>query len=161
MAGDGASLSHRPWTRFLPSRRLLIIVAVGLALLTAATVVAVNSRAHLDRTRSSLDATRAELHHTLAQVAGARNVLAAADAHSEAAAHTLAGLSAQLSTDQAHLAQAQINQYSKGVSISELDTCLAGVEQALNQIALGNQSGAATTLDGVAANCRSAEPSGP
>ena len=32
--------------------------------------------------------------------------------------------------------------FAKGVSISQLDTCLSGVEQALNQISLGDQSGA-------------------
>ena len=47
---------------------------------------------------------------------------------------------------------------TQGVSISNLDTCLAGVEKALNQIALANQTGAAATLQGVASNCRAAEP---
>ncbi len=47
-----------------------------------------------------------------------------------------------------------------GVNIANLDTCLAGVNQALNEISLGDQSGAGAILDRYAGNCQAAEPSG-
>jgi hypothetical protein len=89
----------------------------------------------------------------------ARAQLAVDTAQSNQAGHTLSTESAQLAADQAQLAQAQAGVYAQGVSISDLDTCLSGVEESLNQLSLGNESGAATTLSGVAATCQDAEPS--
>ena len=139
---------------------LRVAWAVGVVALVVALVVAFDSHDQLNQNRSSLTATRAELVHTRAQVTGARRVLGTVTTQSAAAARTLASVSAQLAADQAQLARAQADLFTNGVSISQLDTCLAGVEQALNQIALGNESGAESTLDGVASNCRGAEPAG-
>ncbi len=140
-------------------RRLLLTTVVATAVLIAAVVVGVSAHHHLQQTRSSLASTRAELRHTLAQVAVARAQLTAASGRAETAAHGLASATAQLAADQARLARAQADVFAKGVSISQLDTCLAGVEAALNQISLGDQSGAGASLSGVAAHCRAAEPS--
>ena len=65
----------------------------------------------------------------------------------------------QLAADQAQLARAQADVFAQGVSISDLDTCLSGVEKSLNQISLDDQTGAAATLSGVASNCKEAAPS--
>jgi hypothetical protein len=139
-------------------RLLLVYVVVSMMLLTA--VVGVQANRQLTRTDASLAAVRGQLQRTTAQVATARSQLATAAAHSEADQRTLHTESAQLAADQAQLAQAQADVHAKGVSIGQLDLCLSGVEQALNQIAVGDQAGAVTTLHGVAANCMNAEPSG-
>ena len=143
-----------------PRWRLVTAYVVVAVLLMVAVVVGVQANRQLGRTDDSLQAVRGQLRTTTAQVAVARAQLAAADARTEAAQRTLDAESAQLASDQAQLAKAQAGVHAKGVSIGELDTCLSGVEKALNQIAVGDQSGAASTLDGVSANCQNAEPSG-
>jgi hypothetical protein len=150
-----AALRRRRRRRHL----LLVYVVVSMMLLTAV-VVGVQANRQLTRTDASLAAVRGQLQRTTAQVATARSQLATAAAHSEADQRTLHTESAQLAADQAQLAQAQADVHAKGVSIGQLDLCLSGVEQALNQIAVGDQAGAVTTLHGVAANCMNAEPSG-
>ena len=67
--------------------------------------------------------------------------------------------SSQLSGLDDRLALSQSNVLSQGVRISDLDACLSGVEQALNQISLGNSAGAGSTLSQVGPECTGAEPS--
>jgi hypothetical protein len=136
------------------------VVALVVAALVAAVVVAFVSHGQLRRADSTLATTRSELRHTLAAVAASRTELLAVTGRAEVAGQTLTAAAAQLATDQTRLAQAQADEFYQGVSINQLDLCLAGVEKSLNQISLGNTSSAAATLEGVAANCRSAEPTG-
>jgi hypothetical protein len=89
----------------------------------------------------------------------AETTWAAVSAQATSAAQLLATETTQLALVQSQLASAEADVFANGVSINDLDTCLSGVEQALNQISLDDQSGAATTLDGVAASCRGALPS--
>ncbi len=147
--------SKRPGRRHRP-----VAYAVELLVLAAALVTAVDLHAQLGRTNGSLTSTRAELHRTIGQVAVAREELATVSDQSNAAARTLETETVQLAADQQQLSDAEASIHAKGVSISDLVTCLSGVERALNQISLGNQSGAATTLNGVSSSCRSARPSG-
>jgi hypothetical protein len=151
---DGAALHRR--TR----RRLAVTYAVGGVMLVAAVVAAFAVHARLGRTDGSLASTGAELHRTIAQVAVARKDLAAVSNQSTVAVSVLSTESAQLAADQQQLAAAEATIHAKGVSISDLDTCLSGVEKALNQISLGDRGGAAATLGGVSASCQRAQPSG-
>jgi hypothetical protein len=137
----------------------LIVCLVGVVLLSASIAVGVEAHAQQHRTDAAITATRARLSQSDTLLIEARAQLAVDTAQSDQAGHTLATESAQLATDQAQLANAQAGIYAQGVSISDLDTCLSGVEESLNQLSLGNESGAATTLSGVAATCKDAEPS--
>jgi hypothetical protein len=161
-AEQSRALDVEPVRRRVIGRRWVLPVAyaVGAVMLVAAVVVGVNAHAELNRARSSVSSTRAELRHAQGLVVEAKAGLTKYGGQADAARRALASTSAQLSADQAKLAADQVDVFSKGVSISQLDTCLSGVEQALNQISLGDPTGAATTLNGVAANCRAAEPSG-
>jgi len=161
-AEQGKALELEPAAPEESSRRWLIPVAygAGAVMLVLAGLVGINAHAQLNRTHASVASTRGELQHALSLVADTRTELAKVTGLADAAGRTLATASAQLTADQAKLAADQADVFSNGVSISQLDTCVAGVEQALNQISLGDQSGAAATLNGVAANCRAAEPSG-
>jgi hypothetical protein len=137
----------------------LVVCLVGVVLLSASTAVAVEAHAQQHRTDAALASVRARLSQMDTLLIEARAQLAVDTAQSNQAGHTLSTESAQLAADQAQLAQAQAGVYAQGVSISDLDTCLSGVEESLNQLSLGNESGAATTLSGVAATCQDAEPS--
>lgn len=140
-------------------RRLTVVYAVVVALLVSGTIVAIGAHGRLHTTDDQLTAVRIRLHQTIGRAQRADRSLAAVTAQSAAAATTLATETSQLAAAQAQLASAEVNVFTNGVSINQLDTCLAGVERALNQISLNDQQGAATSLDGVAAACRAAEPS--
>jgi chromosome segregation ATPase len=64
----------------------------------------------------------------------------------------LLGAQTSLSAAQAHVSQ-------QASLITSLQTCLAGVEKALNQLATGRQSGAIAALQGVSSSCAQAEAS--
>ena len=64
----------------------------------------------------------------------------------------LLGAQTSLTAATAHVTQ-------QALLISSLRTCLAGVEQALNALAVGKQSGAIAALNSVAADCSATEAS--
>jgi hypothetical protein len=66
--------------------------------------------------------------------------------------------SSELAIDQSHLSAAEADITTKGVNISDLNTCLSGVQQALNEISLGDRPAAVTSLDRVGPTCQAAEP---
>ena len=132
--------------------------AVVIVALAVAVAVGATSRAHLHRTDTQLTAVRARLHQTVGRARVAESALGAVTGQATAAARVLATETQQLASVQSQLAATEANVFANGVSINDLDTCLSGVEQALNEISLGDQHGAATTLNGVAASCRAATP---
>jgi len=136
------------------------VLAYGLiaVVLAVAVSVAFGARDRLHGTDTQLVATRARLAGTVSRAHRAEVALGAVTAQSAAAAHTLATETSQLASVQAQLAATEANVSADGVSINNLDTCLSGVEQALNEISIDDQHGAASTLDGVAVSCRAAEP---
>jgi hypothetical protein len=140
-------------------RRLGWTYAVVLVVLAAGVAMGVSSRAQLQRTDAGLTAMRARLHQTVGRARQAESTLAAVTAQASSAAHLLSTETAQLASVQSQLASTEANVFANGVSINDLDTCLSGVEQALNEISLNDQHDAATTLNGVAASCRAAAPS--
>jgi hypothetical protein len=58
----------------------------------------------------------------------------------------------RLSAAQAHVTQ-------QASLITSLQSCLVGVEQALNELAVGNQTSAIAALNGVSTSCTAAEAS--
>jgi hypothetical protein len=130
---------------------VVVVVAVAVA-------VGLSGRAHLQRTDTDLTATRARLHVAVDRARAAETRFTTVTAEATSAASLLTTETAQLASVQAQLASTEANVFANGVSINDLDTCLSGVERALNQISLNDQVDAASTLDGVAASCRAAAP---
>jgi ABC-type transport system involved in cytochrome bd biosynthesis fused ATPase/permease subunit len=160
--GTGPEVADASPHRARPRRTrwLGCALVVAAALLVGTTVIGSVSHHHLQQTDSALAAQRAELRRTESQLAVAQSELTTVQGQSDATGRILSSESTQLATDQARLARAQADLFDQGISISELDTCISGVEKSLNQIALGVQAGAVATLESVAGNCQSAEPSG-
>jgi hypothetical protein len=65
----------------------------------------------------------------------------------------------QLLGAQTSLAAAKAHVTQQALLISSLKTCLAGVEQALNELAVGKQPGAIAALNSVSVSCSAAEAS--
>lgn len=139
-------------------RRLMMALSAALLVLAALVVVGAVAHGNLEHTTATLGVERIRLSQSDAQLNAARHRLAAVESQSDTAGRALSAASSRLATAQSQLARAQADVSTQGVSISNLDTCLAGVEKALNQLALADQPGAVATLQSVASNCRAAEP---
>ena len=61
----------------------------------------------------------------------------------------------------AQVSQDQAGQLIEAATIAALDTCLGGVEAAVNQTALGDGAGAAQSLAAVTSNCQAVQGGGP
>jgi hypothetical protein len=145
------------------SRAVPLVHAVALAFLLTALLVGVAvglvTHASLDGANGQLDAARAGLLHSQDdQQAAALRLRALSDA-ATADAFALGIDTNQLSGLDNQLALSHANVVSQGVRISDLNACLSGVEQALNQISLGDAVGAGNTLSQVGPECTAAEPS--
>ncbi len=147
-----------PVGRDRTGRRLVMALSAGLLVLAALVVVGAVAHGNLEHTAAALGVERIRLAQSDAQLNAARHRLTAVQSQSDTAGRALSAASSRLATAQSQLARAQADVSTQGVSISNLDTCLAGVEKALNQLALADQPGAAATLQSVASNCRAAEP---
>jgi hypothetical protein len=157
MDTEGEPTSKDPRAR--SSHRLLgILSLLGLVAAALAIVVAVGTQLAITNTDDAVKVTRAHLHAAKKTLDELQVQLAATKAQSTAAGITLAGESAELAKEQAALANAQSNIVANGVNISALDSCLSGIEQVLNQIAVNNVAGATSTLSSVQGTCQSARP---
>jgi hypothetical protein len=94
---------------------------------------------------AQLDEVRRDLSILKAQVGSDTTALSQDTLH-------LLGAQTSLDAAKAHVTQ-------QALLISSLKTCLAGVEQALNELAVGKQPGAITALNSVSASCSAAEAS--
>jgi len=173
-----------------PRRRLVVMAvgALAVALVVAGVVSDLQVRSELGQAQSSLTATRANLRATLShlsliearllsttsdrdtlgielkltawELAGAESTLAGTRAQLATTQNSLTNTQNSLSTTQSSLANANTGLYLQGLNIGTLDTCLGGVEKALNQIAVNDQNGAVKSLSAVASSCQAVQGQG-
>ncbi len=130
---------------------------LAVALVVAALLGVAGLRAD-HATGDALAARRSALHVATEQLAAARAGLVSARAQAGAAGHALDADAAALAGDQHALAKAQSDVTANGISIGQLDQCLADVQQALNSVSLGDLSQAASLLAAATPVCRAAAP---
>ena len=124
-------------------------------------------RSELRQARSTLQVTRVHLALTVGKLSSVEATLgkttsqrAALQVELTTTSQELATAKASLSTTQAGLSDANKSLASQGVNIAKLNTCLGGVERALNQIAVGNNSGAVASISGVSSSCQALQGQG-
>jgi len=134
------------------------VMVVGLALLIGLTLWGARLRAEDAAANRRLDAGRAAVRHTLA-------VLRSTEAHlvSEDGARTRATATLDLETTllrgtEADLTREQSTITAQGVDITELSSCLAGVQVALNAVSLGDDARAIASLQAAGPACLAARP---
>jgi hypothetical protein len=132
------------------------LLAVTLGLLVADQVTA-DDRSH--RAQASLGVTRQEARSVSAQLAELRRGLSVLETQVGNDTTALSQDASQLLGAQTSLAAAQAHVTQQSSLITSLQTCLVGVEQALNQLAVGRQKGAIASLNSVASSCAAAEAS--
>jgi hypothetical protein len=142
---DLTDASRLPTSEERP-RRYRAAVGVTLITLVLIAIGVVATYQQHERVEPSLNSARSELVQTLDRLSEVRS--------------QLGSTTALLTQDKAKLADTEARNFLQGVNISDLHLCLAGVERALNQFALGDRSGATATLATVATLCREARPAG-
>ena len=145
-----------PAARRVPRIRLrqLVVPVLVLAVVGVLGGVAVTLRHQTQATDARLAGVRAQLHQTARELAQAQATLQATEAQAGAVQVSVTAATAQLQAVQGQLSQAELSQFIGGVTISALQTCLGGVQLALNELGLGNEAAAVAQLQPVAASCR-------
>jgi septal ring factor EnvC (AmiA/AmiB activator) len=129
------------------------LVAVVLAV---ASLLVVSDRSARTEIRSA-DVSLASAQHQLAGVRSQLSIverhLAGARAWRAGVTHSFDSAQSTLASTESALSQAQANVHSQGVDIGKLDACVGAVEQALNQISVGQTSGGLATLRASSSSC--------
>ena len=148
-----------------PTRRFrwfvgLAVFAVFAAGLGYVTGNEVQANTQFDQTHHSLDTTRHHIAIVLGDLAVVRHGLRIIDGQITAGSVALAQDTSELKAVQTALVNAQANVSHQTVTIGNLQTCLGGVEQALNALAVADQNQAISALNSVTTSCASVVASG-
>jgi septal ring factor EnvC (AmiA/AmiB activator) len=108
------------------------------------------------QSQASLTVTRQTLRATRSDLASLQHVLSALDTSIDQSQSALASNVGQLQAVEAALQKSEQVVTQQGSSIVALQSCLGGVEEALNALSVGDQGSAIRALDKVSANCQSA-----
>lgn len=141
---------RRRWTVLVASMALLGLV-VGSLLYDAA-----QANHRYDHARHVLAVTRGTTGVVARDLAVARTDLHLVTQQVGSDTTALAQDTSQLEGARSALSSAQAHVYEQASLLGSLHQCLAGVEQALNALAVGNQSKAADALKWVTAPCSTA-----
>jgi hypothetical protein len=153
-------LTEPPRQRRVP--RWVLGVAAG-ALLAAALgpLIAdqVTAYDRYNRAQAALGVTRQNTDTVSAQLADLRHDLSVLETQVGSDTTALNQDASQLLGAQTSLAAAQTHVTQQASLITSLQTCLVGVEQALNALAVGKQAKAIVALNSVSTSCTAAEAS--
>jgi hypothetical protein len=116
----------------------------------------VQANTQFDQAHHSLDVTQHNLDSVLAQLAAAQRNLAVRKSGVLGDSAALAKDTSELQGVEKALLSAQTNVTHQTSTIGDLTFCLGGVEQALNALAVADQSRAIASLNAVATGCSQA-----
>lgn len=139
------------------------MVAVVAAVLVAAGLLATSAWSARRQARAAdraTAATRAQVRSVDHQIDRIDAGLAQVTARSRRAETALESANRSLAALRFELAATQAHQFDEGVSIGAVQSCLGGVQAALNDIALGFPGQATAALHKVAGSCATAGASG-
>ena len=111
------------------------------------------------RAQTALGVTLQGARHAGAQLDDVRRDLSILKTQVGSDSTALSQDTSQLLGAQTSLAAAKAHVSQQALLIGSLKTCLVGVEQALNELAVGKQAGAIAALNSVSASCSAAEAS--
>ena len=133
-----------------------VLFAAALGLLLADQV---HARAQYGRTHTSLGVTKQRTRTTSKQLRDLSRDLSVLKTQVGSDTTALSQDRSQLLGAQTSLSAAQAHVTQQASLITSLQGCLVGVEQALNELAIGNQASAIAALNAVSASCTAAEAS--
>jgi hypothetical protein len=152
--------AHRPRL----SRRAKWVVGLGAAAIFVAALGSllddqVQARAQYGRTHAALGVTQQRTHTVTVQLEELSRDLSVLRTQVGSDTTALSQDSSQLLGAQTSLSAAEAHVTQQASLITSLQSCLVGVEQALNELAIGNQANAIAALNAVSASCAAAETS--
>jgi hypothetical protein len=148
-----------------PPHRLRSLVRWGVALATTALFLLalgwliddqVHAHEKTDRAQAALTVTRHHAADVRLQLAKLRHDVEVLVTRVGSDTTAFNQDAAQLKAAQSELAATQVDVSQNTSRIAALHTCLGGVEQALNALAVGSQANAITELSSVATSCSTA-----
>ncbi len=142
------------WVRWVMGIAAGALVATALGYLIADQEQA---RDQYGRSHTALGVTRQRAHAVSAQLAEVRRDLSLLETQVGSDTTALSQDASELLGAQTSLASAQSHVTQQASLISSLQTCLVGVEQALNALAVGKQANAIAALNSVSTSCTAAE----
>ncbi len=144
---------RRPRARWILVALVIAVLAATFGYLAGNEVQA---NTQFDQTHRSLDTTRGHIHSVLSELASVRRQLGTVDGQVKADGAALAQDTSQLQGVKKALTDAQAHVTQQASTIGNLQTCLGGVEQALNALAVADQNHAIDALDAVSTSCAQA-----
>jgi hypothetical protein len=145
--GDAVARAPR-W--FRPGRIVLIVVALVVA---GTTLAGFETHARLRQTGTDIARTRVSLSTSRRALHAAEVQLATVTAQRQTVRRAVVAATTQLAALRAELVSDEKSIYIQGVSIYTLQTCLDGVDDALNLIAINDTGEAVAALNQVQASC--------
>lgn len=142
----------RPWVR----RTALALTALALAV--AVVVIHVRSEAETAAARAALPTAAAQLRMAQGDLSTAQRRLAAAQSRHRSVTGSFDRAGAALAATQATVAKDDAGIYRNGIDLGKLDSCLSAVEQALNQLAVGQTTGGLASLRASSPSCAALNP---
>lgn len=159
-AGSGARPAQAerglPGPRFHGRRRWLTtgaVTVIALAIGTLLVATDLQARAQIRTDDVSLTAAVHQLTVVRQALTGAEQRLARARSARRVENRSFDSVQTTLSATQAALAHDEAGIYFQGVDLGQLDTCLSTVEQALNQLAVGQTAGGLASLRASSSSC--------
>ena len=116
----------------------------------------VQQRHQFDRSHAALTVTQHHISTVSAELASVQHDLAGLKTQVGADTTALTQAESQLKGAQSALSSAQAQVTQQTSTITSLQTCLGGVEQALNALAINNQLRAFALLESVSSSCTTA-----
>jgi hypothetical protein len=129
------------------------VFATGMGVLSDSSL---QSGAQFRSAHGSLLVTRQRISATLGELASIRQDLAHVDRVVAKTRSDLTGDTTQLRRDLDALTEARAGVTTRGSAITNLQSCLGGVERSLNALTVGDQGSAFLTLSSVTAACQEA-----
>jgi len=129
------------------------VAVLALAIGTLLVVTDLQARAQIRTDDVSLTSAVHQLTTVRRALTGAEQRLARARSGRRAVTRSFDSVQTSLSTTQSALAHDEAGNFFQGVDLGELDTCLATVEQALNQLAVGQTAGGLASLRASSSSC--------
>jgi len=132
-----------------------LIVAMALFATALGSIASNEARTdtQVDQTDRSLVVTQGHLRTVLANLGSVRMELQGMNVQVFLTAKALAQDVANVALAQNELANAQSDVSHQTAIITDLQTCLGGVQEALNALSVSDQAGAINALDSVAPSC--------
>jgi hypothetical protein len=149
-----------PRRQRLTRRKRLILALVATALFASALGYLIDDQIseheRFDRAHTSLLITRHRTTNVVRNLAVLRHEVAVLMTQVASGTTTWSQDTAQLKSAQSALASIQADVSQQSTRIGALHTCLGGVQQALNALAINHQATAVSELNSVASSCAAA-----